>query len=334
MLSVCIAAVAAAFPARVAVDYVNIRAEPSARAAVIGELERGDVVNVEACVPSCADPRGWALIAGGGVVARSALVDGPSDFAPSRATFIYGRVRGGDAVERERAADDAPIRERFRAGNDLAFRRDATLAAKGWLLRTGGGYVRSARIQMTTPSEFQGLIAPALPLELRDRVIGFVRKRPAAIAQDARWVHVDLQRQLLTAYQGDELVFATLVSTGNRLHRTPIGHYRVWHKAIHAAMHGDEPADPYFVDEVPYVMFFRRGLALHGTFWHDRFGRRTSHGCVNLSIADAAWLFAWAPPPLPEGWHAIEPEPARMATLDVIIEDRIAPSDRKLVPSE
>lgn len=328
MVAFFLAAAVAGFGARVAVDHVNIRAAPSLRAPVIGELERGDEVTVERCVPDCADPRGWAIIAGDGAVARSALVEGGSDFAPSRASFVYGRVRPGGVAERVAPLDDARVQARHRGGHDLAFRRDDALAARGWLVRAAGGYVRVERIRLATPSDFRGVASPTLPLLLRDRTVEFARRRPPAIADDARWIHVDLSRQLLTAYEGDRLVYATLVSTGNRDHPTPPGRYRVWYKAIHAAMHGDEPADPYFVDEVPYAMFFRRGMALHGTFWHGRFGRRMSHGCVNLSFADAAWLFAWAPPELPDGWHAVEPDAAGRATVAVVIERSVAAADR------
>jgi lipoprotein-anchoring transpeptidase ErfK/SrfK len=170
------------------------------------------------------------------------------------------------------------------------------------------------------------------PLVLRVRPIAYARLRPRAIASTAKWVHVDLARQLLTAYEGDRLVYATLVSTGRPPHTTPTGRFRVWYKAIHSPMHG-EPDDPYYVDEVPYVMFIRKGIALHGTFWHDRFGHRMSHGCVNLSIADAAWLFAWAPPTLPDGWHAIEPEPAGRPTLEVLIEPSVPQAERAPIPS-
>ena len=96
---------------------------------------------------------------------------------------------------------------------------------------------------------------------------------------------MDLRAQVLTAYEGDKLVYATLVSTGRPgpRTRTPSG-LRVWHKVIHSAMHG-EPSDPYFVDEVPFVLYFKKGIAIHGTFWHDGFGSERSHGCVNLSHA-------------------------------------------------
>jgi hypothetical protein len=58
---------------------------------------------------------------------------------------------------------------------------------------------------------------------------------------------------------------------------------------------------------VPDVLYFREDQGFHGTFWHDAFGTPVSHGCVNLAPADAAWLFAWAPPRLPDGWHAVMP---------------------------
>jgi hypothetical protein len=54
-------------------------------------------------------------------------------------------------------------------------------------------------------------------------------------------------------------------------------------------------------------MYFNGDLALHGAYWHDRFGTRRSHGCVNLAPRDARWLFNWAPPGLPPGWSAVFP---------------------------
>jgi hypothetical protein len=76
--------------------------------------------------------------------------------------------------------------------------------------------------------------------------------------------------------------------------------------------------DDYYVEEVPYTLYFARGQALHAAFWHDRFGRPITHGCVNLSMADAEWLFDWAPPPLPREWHSITPPP-EMASLWVLV---------------
>ena len=52
---------------------------------------------------------------------------------------------------------------------------------------------------------------------------------------------------------------------------------------------------------VPYVMYFYGAYSLHGAYWHNDFGRPRSHGCVNLPVADAKWLFYWTEPPLPAG---------------------------------
>jgi hypothetical protein len=79
--------------------------------------------------------------------------------------------------------------------------------------------------------------------------------------------------------------------------------HKVWLKSLHDTMRGEG----YVVDEVPYVQFFKGGQALHGVVWHDWFGTPVSYGCVNMSMADAKWVFEWAPPNLPTGWHTLLP---------------------------
>jgi hypothetical protein len=130
--------------------------------------------------------------------------------------------------------------------------------------------------------------------------LAFPRPRPPTVPAGARWVHVDLEEQVLTAYEGDTWVYATLVSTGKADTATHRGLFRVWSKTLHELM---EEEGKYFVEEVPYTQYFYAGEALHGAFWHSNFGVPVTHGCVNLSLADARWLFAWAPPALPSGWH-------------------------------
>jgi hypothetical protein len=86
-------------------------------------------------------------------------------------------------------------------------------------------------------------------------------------------------------------------------------------------MHG-EPDDPYDVDRVPYTLYFNKDEALHGTYWHNRFGSPASHGCINLALADARWLFDWAPPQLPESWQTIDPRAAGRSSLWVFVKER------------
>jgi hypothetical protein len=69
-------------------------------------------------------------------------------------------------------------------------------------------------------------------------------------------------------------------------------------------MDNDEPGEPpYSLEDVPYVMYFKGAYAFHSAFWHDRFGRPRSHGCINLAPRDAKWLYNWAGPDLPPTWH-------------------------------
>lgn len=135
---------------------------------------------------------------------------------------------------------------------------------------------------------------------------GYVRvvypvQRPTGVSADERWIAVDLAQQTLSAYEGDRMVFATLVSTGRPPWFTPKGLNRVWIKLQTGDMQGGivERGDYYALQDVPWIMYFNKDVGLHAAYWHDRFGYPSSHGCVNLSPLDAKWLFDWATPQLP-----------------------------------
>jgi hypothetical protein len=136
---------------------------------------------------------------------------------------------------------------------------------------------------------------------------------PADLGATERWVDVDLRRQILVAFEGTHPVYTTLVSSGASAHPTGRGEFRVWVKLATSDMSNadDDTLDTvthiYSVERVPWVMFFHDDQALHGAYWHDRFGTVHSHGCVNLAPRDARWLFAWAPPAMPPGWEAVIP---------------------------
>jgi hypothetical protein len=115
-------------------------------------------------------------------------------------------------------------------------------------------------------------------------------ERPENIS--GRWVSVDLFEQTLVAYEDDTPVFATLISSGLPGHETNLGTYNVWAAVPNDHMSGATGApDAYALQNVPWVMYFDGGISLHGTYWHDTFGYRRSHGCVNLSISDARWVY-------------------------------------------
>ncbi len=130
---------------------------------------------------------------------------------------------------------------------------------------------------------------------------------PHGLAGHAAWIDVDLDEQVLVAYEGTQPVFATLVSTGKKGHATPTGLYRVRAKAATTSMAGDpDVPDRYEVSAVPWAIRFRSGLFIHGVYWHDGFGGVLSHGCINVSPKDAAFLYDWIAPAVPPGWSEIE----------------------------
>jgi hypothetical protein len=128
--------------------------------------------------------------------------------------------------------------------------------------------------------------------------------RPPVVPKNARLIHVHLATQTLVAYDGERPVYATLVSSGKEGFETPVGLYRIHAKHVSATMDGlAGEEDEYSIEDVPWTLYFQGSFALHAAFWHDKFGNTRSHGCVNLSPADARWLFEWSTPTLPAGFH-------------------------------
>jgi lipoprotein-anchoring transpeptidase ErfK/SrfK len=112
-----------------------------------------------------------------------------------------------------------------------------------------------------------------------------------------RWMSIDLYEQVLIAYEGTTPVFASLVSSGLADWPTNEGLFHVYLRNPRAPMSGaNAQPDYYDLEEVPWTMYFDGDIAVHGAYWHDGFGYRHSHGCVNMSIADAYWLYQWASP--------------------------------------
>ena len=113
---------------------------------------------------------------------------------------------------------------------------------------------------------------------------------PEPVAGGEHWIDVDLTRQLAHAMVGDQVVRTFVVSTGTWATPTVTGQYRIYVKYLYADMSGSD----FYLPDVPYVMYFYQGYGIHGTYWHNNFGTPMSHGCVNLTIADAGWMFEFA----------------------------------------
>jgi hypothetical protein len=113
-----------------------------------------------------------------------------------------------------------------------------------------------------------------------------------------RWIEVNLTEQRLTAWEGDMSVVTTLIRSGKEGWRTPTGTFRTFRKVEMEDMTLLDPSDPeyYYTPNVPWIMYFLDGgFALHGAVWDDMWGVPTSHGCVNIPVDIAAYLYDWAP---------------------------------------
>ena len=113
-----------------------------------------------------------------------------------------------------------------------------------------------------------------------------------------KWIEVNLSEQKLYAWVGDQMVNEFLVSSGIRIYPTVTGVFRMWARTPTQTMSGGDLASGtyYNLPNVQWVQYFYGEYAFHGTYWHNNFGTPMSHGCVNLTIEDAEWLFNWAFP--------------------------------------
>jgi len=105
-----------------------------------------------------------------------------------------------------------------------------------------------------------------------------------------RWIEIRLRSQRLLAWQGNQLIYAVVVSTGKSATPTPTGIFAIQVKYPTARMRGED----YNVPDVPHVMYYSGNYAIHGAYWHRSFGIPISHGCTNVAPDHAAWLYQWA----------------------------------------
>jgi lipoprotein-anchoring transpeptidase ErfK/SrfK len=113
---------------------------------------------------------------------------------------------------------------------------------------------------------------------------------PAPSTTVGKAIVVSVGKQRIYAYENGALVRSHLTSTGRPNTPTVLGDYKIYVK--YAA---DDMSGPgYYLPQVPYTMYFYQGYAIHGTYWHNSFGRPMSHGCVNLPVDESQWFFNWA----------------------------------------
>lgn len=137
--------------------------------------------------------------------------------------------------------------------------------------------------------------------EKRDwqRIIGRVIPNPVPPAgvDNGRWIEVNLKDQTVAVYDQNQMVFATLIASGIEPFWTKPGVFQIYQKYDSTPMRGSfeaDRSDAYYLEDVPWTMYYDKARALHGAYWHNGFGTPRSHGCVNMSVGDARWLYDWA----------------------------------------
>ncbi len=121
-------------------------------------------------------------------------------------------------------------------------------------------------------------------------------KPPEGVTSN-RWIEVNLAEQTLAVYDQGEMVFATLIASGLEPFFTRPGLFQIYQKLESTPMRGAfeaDRSDAYYLEDVPWTMYYDDARALHGAYWRANLGYPQSHGCVNLSVGDAHWLFNWA----------------------------------------
>jgi len=130
------------------------------------------------------------------------------------------------------------------------------------------------------PEDKVALVSPQVPAD--------------AGANTCRFIYVNLVKQTLTVYDNCKLVFATLISSGANSW-TFEGRFAILYKVEYSSITPPpESTSKYYIQGVPYFMTYAGNFGFHGAYWHDAFGTPASHGCINLSPADAKWLYDWA----------------------------------------
>ena len=149
------------------------------------------------------------------------------------------------------------------------------------------------------------LIKQFYPSDVERRTTAFIPLSTAQLSQltpiimpsgEDRWIRVDLSEQIAVAYEGVRPLRAFIISSGLPDSPTVTGRFRIRVKVPSQTMSGGSGSLYYYLPNVQWVQYFYEDYGFHGTYWHNDFGRPHSHGCINMTNADAQWLFDWAGP--------------------------------------
>jgi lipoprotein-anchoring transpeptidase ErfK/SrfK len=277
---------------RVAMFNVDVMSEPRRDAEVVRRARRDDVLNLRGQVKGDALRAHndiWFEVDDGFVYSSPVqpVLDVRNEPLPELAkqTF-WGDITVPFADSR--AAADPAARKSARLYFGSVYRViDAITGADGaWWYRLQHGVTHSP--------------GPWVPAEQVRRFDPVKDLSPLSPDVKDKRIEINIAKQLLTAFESDKAVLSTRVSTGFGRNFTPRGKYTVFRKAPGQRMIGGEGSDFYDLPGVPFPTYFTyRGIAIHGTYWHNDYGVVRSHGCVNVPSEVARWVWRWTTPVAP-----------------------------------
>jgi len=251
------------------------------------------------------------------------------DETPQKWYRVWGGYLPGVYVQLTRYRLNQPVNNIFECGNLAEVTVPFTDA---YTYSEYAGWEQKYRLYYETTHWITG-IKPGpdgndwyeLTSQLSTSLTYFVRRDHLRLVQDVEYlptsihvppeekhIYVSLNDQELSAFEGEQMVFKTKISSGLGYKEvdpkdpfataTPRGTFYITSKYPSKHMGGviaTGAPGSYTLPGVPWTSFFiyETGVAFHGTYWHNNFGNRMSHGCVNMRNSDAKWLFRWVNPP-------------------------------------
>jgi hypothetical protein len=282
---------------RVAVDTVNVRREPDGESPVVLSLQKDTLFQIQRTLEAqspAGNPR-WLQVAEGFI--HSGDIQ-PVSYQPQIPAWFVDGITPAEVC--------VPITQSYRTiapAEEILYR--LYYKSVHWVRAVQFGernkiwYVlRDSQLGVDyfAPGEHLRLLAPEKYSPLQAEVEPWKKR-----------IEISLASQELTAFQEEEMARTVKVSTGlpGKITSTPTGIFNIQIKVAGVHMgDGRMTADPlaYELPGVPWVGYFEltKGVAMHGAYWHNDFGRARSHGCINLRPEDALWLYRWTNPPTPE----------------------------------
>ncbi|MFZ6030548.1 MAG: L,D-transpeptidase [Chloroflexota bacterium] len=284
---------------RVIYEQIDVYDSPSFEGKRVGQYWLDTVLPVTDVTVGDEEPafnRVWYQVNGveyvhsGGIQPVKTVLNLPSPNVPAEGTWGEVTVPYTDALKDKGAYEPPAYRFYYETIHwVLALEHDAFGAAWYRVLddkfKTKNYYVPAEHMRLLSPAE----LTPISP----------------HVDEKAKRIEVLTGRQVLIAYEEDQPVFMARTASGASMrdgnYKTKPGRYSITGKRAgrHMAA-GDITASGYDLPGVPWICYITEdGIAIHGTYWHNNFGRPRSHGCVNVTPQAARWIYRWSYPIVP-----------------------------------